>query len=140
MSLMTEYPDRRVWRLGGHEVTQLLIDYRFAFQIWWRDDASADNEATVVIGMPFVLRSGHDVHEMDPEATASVAPALMILHKPVESLSAYRNGRLVVAFANDVEIVVEKQAQHESWEARGCGILSDLQLLCSPHHGPPWSE
>jgi hypothetical protein len=136
---MTEYPDRRVWQLGGHEVTQLVIDYRFSLQIWWREDAS-DNDVTVTVGVPFVLRTTDSVQAIDPEATSSVALALSILHKPVESVIAYRNGRLRITFVDGFEIAVEKHPQYESWEAYGHGLLADLQLLCSPHEGPPWSE
>jgi hypothetical protein len=140
MGLMTEYPDRRVWRLGGHEVTRLIFDYQFAVQIWWRDESRGDSDVTVTIGVPFTIRVANREQRVDPEDTATISPALHVLHKAVETLSAFRSGRLLLRFAGGVEIAVEKHPDYEAWEASGTGLLSDVRLLCSAHEGPPWRE
>ena len=75
---------------------------------------------------------------MIPEKIDTVAAALNVLHKPVHSLTAYRDGRLVLRFADGAEILVEKDAIYESWETHGCGKLADIGMLCSGHEGSPW--
>jgi hypothetical protein len=139
MGLMIEYSDRRMWELGGHEVTRLLIDYRFALQVWWLEDA-VDHDLILTIGVPFRIRMEGRERLIDPEVTTSLASTLPVLHKRVETLTVFRDGRLVLRFCDGAEIEVEKHAQHESWEAEGSGRLSDVVMLCSPHDGPPWKE
>jgi hypothetical protein len=136
---MTEYPDRRVWDLNRHEVTYLHIDYRFAFDCWW-NVGGVDNMLSVVVDTPFVLSTGRKKIQCDPEDVPSVAPALVILHKPVLSLTAHRDGVLEIEFADDMKLVVSKDSHYESWHAWGKGELEDLQVECTPHEGPPWSE
>jgi hypothetical protein len=138
-SRLTEYTDRRVWDLGGHEVTYLHIDYRFAFDCWWCEDGE-DTNLHVTIEQPFVLRTSDAEQQCIPERVATLCVALDILHKPVVTLAAYRDGRLLVTFVDGMELLVGKSWQYESWDAIGSGELADLALLCSPHQGPPWTE
>lgn len=137
-SLMREFDDRRIWAIGGHEVTRLCVDYRVTIEIWWRDEASPDNYVTIQIGNSFVLHRGGAQIEVIPEQITTVAPVLQILHRPVESLTVYRDGRLVLRMCDGDEIVVEKDAHFESWETHGTGELADVNMLCSPHDCPPW--
>src|SRR5258707_382562 len=135
---MREFEDRRVWALGGHEITRLCLDYRFSIEIWWGEEGSPDNNVTIQIGNRFLLRRGGKPIEIDPEQIETVVPALDILHKPVDSLAAYRDGRLVLRLAGGDEILVEKDSSYESWETHGIGMLADIGMLCSPHEGSPW--
>jgi hypothetical protein len=137
-SLMQEFDDRRVWALGGHEVTRLCLDYGFTIEIWWHEEASPDNSVTIRIGNRFVLHHRGDQIEVNPEQIDTVAPALTVLHQPVESLTVYRDGRLVLRMADGDEIIVDKDAHYESWEMHGTGNLADVEMLCSPHDGSPW--
>jgi hypothetical protein len=134
-----EYPDRREWELAGHEVTRLLIDYRFTIEVWWYHER-CDHTLRLTIGAPFWdFRSGNETW-VNPEDPNTVAPALAVLHKPTQTLRAFRGGRLILTLSDGTEIVVEKDPHYEAWEASGTGDLSDVLLLCSPHEGPPWRE
>jgi hypothetical protein len=136
--LMQEFDDRRVWALGGHEITRLYLDYRFGIVIWWDEDAAPDNSVTIQIGNRFVLHRRGEEIEVNPEQIDTVAPAILILHQPVDSLAVYRDGRLVLRMINGDEIVVEKDWYYESWETDGTGKLANIKMLCSPHEGSPW--
>jgi hypothetical protein len=134
---MKEYSDRRVWSFDGHEVTCLLIDYRFEIEIWWAD-RGRDNCATFTIEAPFILR-GESEQTCDPERTDSLAPALRLLHQPVESVTAYRNGLLLLRFTDGTEVRVPKRRDgYETWQAFGSGELHDISMLCSAHDVAPW--
>jgi len=137
-SLLREFDDRRVWKLESHEVTGLHLDYRFTIDIWWGERDLAESSVSIQIGNRFLLRRCGEDFEVDPEQIDTVAPALVILHQPVESLTAYRDGRLILRMDSGDEIVVEKDSNYESWETHGTGRLAGIGMLCSPHEGSPW--
>jgi Family of unknown function (DUF6188) len=136
---MVEYPDRRVWRLDGHEVTRLLVDYAFTIVIWWRSQKS-DNSVTIVLERPFILKRVEQVKHFTPEQKDTLGPALNILHQPIESLTAFCNGRLVLRFTDTSELITEKDDSYESWNTFGSGEFAQIGMLCSPHDGPPWKK
>src|SRR6266496_4118986 len=125
-SKMIEYDDRRVWNLERHEVTYFHIDYRFAFDCWWANQ----NLLTVIIEAPFEFRYLGRTVLCQPADVNSLQEAISILHKPVTTFTAFRDGRLLVTFSDGAEIYVAKDLQYESWEAKGEGELADLALLC----------
>jgi len=135
-SKMTEYADRRVWDLEGHEVTYLHIDYRFAFDCWWAER----NQVIVTIEAPFEVRYPEKSVICQPDDVDSLKEAISILHRPLAFLGAFRDGRLLVVFSDGTEIHVAKNPHFDAWEVKGEGELADLALLCSPHSGPPWKE
>ncbi len=137
---MAEYLVRRVWNIEDHEVTYLHIDYRFAFECWWYTANRKDNRLVVTLENEFILHYADRTVVCHPEDVNSVKEAVPILHKAVSSLTAYRDGRLLVSFADGTELHVSKNREYESWEAQGDGELADVRLLCSPHEGPPWNE
>ena len=134
-SKMTEHADRRIWNLESYEVTYLHIDDRFAF-----DCLHANNQLTVVIEIPFELRRTGQTILCNPTDVNSLKEAISILHKRLNSLTAFRDGRLLLTFLDGTEISVSRDPQCESWEVRGEGELENLAFLCSPHEGPPWKE
>ena len=138
-SRLTEHGDRRVWHIGGHEVTFLHIDNRFGFDCWWCDDRG-DHQLNVSIENTFVFVDCETEHTCTPERIETIAPVLSILHRPVASLTAFANGRLEIDFVDTAQIRVSKDLQYESWEANGKGDLQDLVLRCTPHESPPWID
>ena len=97
----------------------------------------ADHHLTIARNR-FVLHRGGEQVDVNPERIESVSPALAMLHQPVDSLTAYRDGRLILRMIGGDEIVVEKDTQYESWETHGTGMLANVNMLCSPHEGSPW--
>ena len=132
---MSEYPDKRVWSLTESEVTRLCINYSFIIQIW-----NLKGDLTLAIHTTFLFRVDGREEKFDPQDGASLGPALIILHKPVETLTIFQNGFLNLRFLDGTEVVVEKNLQYESWESSGSGEFIDLGMLCSPHEGPPWRD
>jgi len=132
---MSDYPDKRVWSLTESEVTRLCINYSFVIQI-----SNLKGDLTLAIHTTFLLRVDGREEKLDPEDGASLGPALIILHKPVETLTIFQNGFLNLRFLDGTEVIVEKDLQYESWESSGSGEFSDIGMLCSPHEGPPWRD
>lgn len=133
---MIEHDDRRIWDIDGHEVTFLHVDRRFSFECVW----AGQNRLSVVIETPFTLRLSDRIVICDPEDIHSLKDALFILHKPLASLTAFRDGRLLITFSDATALEVAKHPKYDSWQAHGEGELQDLDLLCSPHPAPPWGE
>ena len=136
----SEHADHRVWDLHENEVTQLHIDFRFTLICYWPEDSGQSSSLTVVIETPFIWRQGGRDVWCNPENVETVKPLLEILHKPIASLVAFRDGRLHVVFVDGDLIILTKDPSYESWSAFGTGAMADLQLLCSPHDGSPWAE
>jgi hypothetical protein len=129
---MIEYSDRRVWNVNNQKVTFLHIDSRFAFECY--------DALSVIIETPFSIRYTDRVITCIPEDVNSVKEAVQVLHKLVSTLTAYRDGQLLITFSDGMERHVSKHQQYESWEAQGRGELQDLSLHCTGHEGPPWGQ
>ena len=122
-----EPADRLTFDLRGYEVTYLHIDYRFAFDCLKPPDKG---HLQVIVEAPFTISSGGQTRRFDPESAATLGDALLILHRSLQSLTTYRNGLLIVAFADGSQLTVEPQGPYTSWEATGTGELSDIRFLC----------
>jgi hypothetical protein len=138
VSLREEYADRREWALEHYEVNYIHLDYRFGFDLY--GFSGSDGYLKILVEVPFTLSDGDAEIRFDPEDLGTISGALKILHRPAHKVVVYRNGTLRVDFENGLNLRVEKHPQYESWEAHGQGELSDIQLLCSPHDGPPWRD
>ena len=137
-SRVTKHRDRREWALSGHAVTQLLVDTRFALVVWWKD-REVDSVGKLVIEAPFTILKGDEVHDCDPDNTGSLAPALTLFGKGVDSVAAHRDGLLQIRFVDQTELRVPKrQDGRETWETFGSGELHDLGMPCSSHDVAPW--
>ena len=117
----------RRFDLTGYEVTFLHIDYRFGFDCLAGSKRNGSLE--IVICKEFsVIRSGI-VGACNPETGSGLADALIILHKPLASLTVYRTGLLIVRFVNEMRLEVEPTGCYEAWESRGTGDLSEISFL-----------
>ena len=129
---LKEFPDKREWNLFGFTLTRLCFDYQTTLLI-----ATSQSTLTVIIETPFTLcRGSLSMVINDPQVAMLEMGAL--LHKPVSSLTAFRNGMLVIKFVEGMEIEVQKNEQYESWQTFGDGDVADIGMLCSPHEGSPW--
>jgi len=130
--------ERREWDIKGHEVTQLAFHYGFTIHVWWRDSSEVDNELFVVVETPFRLRVGSQEWACTPGDPTTMCASLQLLHKPLRRLIADSAGRLEMHFETDIELIAERDAEYEAWEATGKGELASIRLLCTAHDGPPW--
>ena len=138
-SRMRRYPDRREWDFGGHQVTRLIVDYAFGIEIWWKE-GELDSHARFTIESPFTLKIGSTEYLCDPANQPSVAPALPLMARPVQSVAAFKNGLLVISFL-DAEIRVAKRSDgYETWNSQGSGELHDINMLCSSSENTPWGD
>ena len=113
---MVQYPDCRVWILAGHEVTRLIVDYAFTIEAWWSSNENGNNSVTITIENTFTLKSDGKIMKFEPEQKETLGPALMILHRPMETLTAFRNGCLAIRFTDNSELAVEKDDSYEFME------------------------
>jgi hypothetical protein len=129
-------PGCRRWDLASYEVNYIHLDYRFGFDCSGFSDR--DGYLRVTINIPFCITGTDGSVVYDPEDTQAIGGALLILHKDVVDLTVHATGRLEVRFDGGIVLSVDKHVQYESWELHGEGELADIQMLCSPHNGPPW--
>jgi len=132
---LTEFPDRRVWDLSGYTVYWLRLSYQVCLHIA-RSPETIDpktllrhhGSVTVEIETPFTVRVGAQIDQVIPEHAASTFRVLPLLHQSAASLTAFRNGTLLLTFADGTEIEVPQDDKYESWHTWGDGELADIGM------------
>lgn len=135
---ITEFSDRRVWDLSG-TILHIRLDYQVTLVLGMpmvKDEPQST--FTVVIEQPFTLRIGRDMIRISPGMVLSVVPLLTLLQEPLVSLTAYRDGKLLILFEEGAEIELQKDNQYESWNTFGEGEFAGVEMLCSGHDSSPW--
>lgn len=132
---MIHTSDKRVVRLDGLCITQLVLDRRFAAVMW-----EAGRSLRLTIETPFQLYTENGSYTLDPNRSETLCPSLSLLHKPVDFFEANYHGECRLCFEDGTEVQVSKHETFESWEVSGSGELESVQMLCSPHAGPPWGD
>ncbi len=59
----------------------------------------------------------------------SLCPALSVLHKSIERVSAYKNGTVEVRFTDGSTLTAAPNPNYESWHITGAG---GLLIVCTP--------
>ncbi len=113
--LFIETGDYFEFPVEGDTVSRLAIDYAFTIFL-------QDTHLTVVVEQEFAYSSGSTSGIL--RAPDRLTPVLELIHKPVRSLRAFKNGRLTFAAAPDITMTVEPDANYESWHVNG-----DFNLL-----------
>jgi hypothetical protein len=127
---------RRHWTFNGYEVTRICLDYRVEFQCVHKLPNSGS--ISIIIGAPFTFWDPTGQAFCDPAESSTVGSALMVLHSPLRSLTAWADGKLEINFGTGVRVVVNKDPQYESWEVVGEGEVAEISMLCTAHDAPPW--
>ena len=130
---LIESSDEHHWVLLDHRVTQLVIDMRSLRLQTWSLDASAE----IRLSVPFTLRlpSGAE-RPMDPERTETLAPALAVLRRYVQSVTATRHGELTVELGEGYALVVRPGVRADAWEISGGGALEGMSYRARPGRAP----
>jgi hypothetical protein len=130
---LIESPDEHHWVLLDHRVTQLVVDARSLRLQTWSLDASAE----IRLSAPFTLRlpSGAE-RPLDPARTETLAPALAVLRRYVQSVTATREGELTVELGDGYAIVVRPSSRADAWELHGGGALEGMSYRAGPGRAP----
>ena len=112
---IAEHPDHWEIHLDGRGVTQCRVDHAFAINLWWLEE-----DVTIRIEQPFTLESAGRTYEFDAETRpTNLGPALGVLHKGVDRVLAWKDGRLEVFFTNGDVLTAGPHARFEAWEIDG---------------------
>jgi hypothetical protein len=146
-TLLTEFPDRRVWDLSGYAVELIQLSYQVKLfmarspgPIYPKTRLPYNHSVTVRIETAFTVRVGARIDQIIPEKVLSTVPVLPLLHQKVASLTAFRNGTLLLLFGDGTEMEVQKDDQYESWHTWGEGELADIGMDATGHAGSPWGS
>jgi hypothetical protein len=135
MTTFDDLPDRHVWTLGNHRVTQLVVELGACRVVTWTLQASVD----IRIGGRFTLRHADgEERPIDPEEPEQLAPLLTLVGRALETIVVIRRGELQLAFSDGTILAVGPHRVHEAWEVQGGGELEGMAYRCEPGGGVPW--
>src|SRR5438552_9018828 len=107
---LVEQGDHWVVPLQGKMVTRCFVDSAFGIELW-----ESDNTTTICIEGPFVLQEQEATQRLSPEQPTTLGSALSLMGKTVTAVNAYKDGCLVVHFADGSSLSVPPDAADEAW-------------------------
>ena len=110
--------------LQGKIVTRCFLDSAFGIEL-----SDRDYDITIRIEGTFRLKVLDKEYKLSPENPTALGPALSLFQKEVYSSSAYKDGKLEVAFLDENCLLVEPDTEYEAWEIVGS---SGLKVVCMP--------
>ena len=132
---LDEQPDRHVWTLHDHRVTQLVVELGAVRLATWTLHASLD----VRLGRPFTIRQADGIDRLaDPDEPEQLAPLLTLVGRWVETLTATVASELSLTFSDGTIVTARPDPRHEAWQVQGAGGLEGLAYVARPGGGPPW--
>ena len=135
MTTFDDFPDRHVWTLGNHRVTQLVVEPGASRLVTWTLQASVD----VRIGSAFTLRQADGAERtIDPDEPEQLAPLLTLVGRALETITVVRRGELSLAFSDGTILSVGPHRLYEAWGVQGGGELEGMAYRCEPGGGVPW--
>jgi len=122
---LIEESDRWLIPIQGLIVTQCRIDYAFSIVLW----ESREFSFSIRIGGEFICRVNNQEHHLHAErAPMELSPAISVLHKPIETAVAKKDGFLELMFTSDIHIIVPPDPKYEAWELSGS---KGLLMVCT---------
>jgi hypothetical protein len=121
---LVEHEKHWIVPLQGKTVTRCLVDHAFGLELWEREGTT-----TIRIEGAFIVQNQDGEHQLSPTCPTALGPALSILGKAVTVARAYKDGCLVVHFADESILSVKPDAAYEAWEITGTG---GLHVVCTP--------
>ncbi len=135
MTTFDDYPDRHVWTLGNHRVTQLVVEPGATRLVTWTLQASVD----VRIGARFALRHADgEARAIDPDEPEQLAPLLTLVGRALETMTVLRRGELVLTFSDGTILAAGPHRRYEAWHVQGGGELEGMAYRCEPGGRVPW--
>lgn len=124
-----EQDDRWILPVQGKEITRCCVDYRFSLDMY----IQANDCMTVTIETPFGLQADGQDHTLSPGGDSTLlGPALSLLHKTVQSGTAWKAGRLEIVFRDGTTLTVQPDPDYEAWEVTSAG---GGLVVCCPGGG-----
>ena len=132
---LDEFPDRHVWTLDDHRVTQLVVEVGAIRLSTWTLHASLD----LRLGAPFTLRQADGIERTrDPDQPEQLAPMLTLVGRRAESITVTVTAELMLTFSDGTVITAGSHPRYEAWQIQGGGALEGLVYVCAPGGGRPW--
>jgi hypothetical protein len=132
---LDEHPDRHVWTLHDHRVTQLVVELGATRLVTWTLNASLD----VRFGTPFTVRQADGLDRpADPDEPEQLAPLLTLVGRWMETLTVTADGELALAFSDGTVLSARPDPRYEAWQVQGGGALEGLAYVARPGGGAPW--
>jgi hypothetical protein len=114
--------------LQGKTVSRCIVDYRFGFEF-----INDGEEISVWVGSHFQLRQKAEEWDVDPEnKNTGLCRALILFGKIATRALAFSDGRLEIAFTDDIVLSVPPHPQYEAWELYGS---SGRRIISTPGGG-----
>jgi hypothetical protein len=135
MTTLDAFPDRHVWTLEQHRVTQLAVELGGCRLLTWTLEASAE----VRLGAGFTLRQADgDERAVDPDEPEQLAPLLTLVGRFLETLTILRRGDLVLTFSDGTILTAGPHQVRDAWHVQGGGALEGLAYRCDAGGSVPW--
>lgn len=118
------------WELSteGRVVTRCLVDHAFTIESW----ESEGETVSLRIESSFVLLHRGDEQALSSGNPRELGPALIALHKEIESVKAFKAGGIQVRFSDGSVLSVKPHPDFEAWELVSSG---GLRVVCNPGGG-----
>ena len=119
------------WEISVNKrpVTRCCIDDQFTIQV-------ADTEVVLEISFEGAFTctlveepDRFREYKLNAENTSSLYPALSVLHKPVELVTAHKSGDITIRFSNGMTLAATSDPDYESWHINGA---DGLKIVCTP--------
>lgn len=125
MHRLIEAHDRWEVAVSGQLISQCCFDYGIVIR-----SSGDEGQFEVRISGPFVLtETGGERIDMDPQADrVRLAPSLALFGRAVDRITAYKDGRLEIGFADYSSIIVPAKDGYEAWEVVGPGGLRIVSM------------
>jgi hypothetical protein len=114
--------------LEGKTVSRCIVDHRFGFEF-----LNDGEEISVWVGSHFQLRQQGGEWDVYPERKGSeLCKVLLLFGKIAMQAFTFSDGRLEIAFTDDVVLSVPPHPQYEAWELYGS---SGRRIISTPGGG-----
>ena len=135
MTTLDEFPDRHVWTLDHHRVTQLAVELGACRLLTWTLQASAE----VRIGAELTVRQADGIERViDPDEPEQLAPLLTLVGRSLETLTVMRRGDLLLSFSDGTIVAVGPHRRRDAWQVQGGGALEGMAYRCEAGGRVPW--
>jgi hypothetical protein len=128
--------DRHLWTFSDNDIIQLAIDPT-SLRI---SCGSIDAQLDIRLESPFLFEDAEGTQsQIDPDEPHQIAPMLSLIGVSVIHLDITSDGTMEVRFGDGSWIRAQPDPADEAWEVDGTGTLKQINYLCSPGGGSPWS-
>lgn len=119
-----EHDDRIESPRYGDSITRCYLDYRLTLEY-----LESPDELSIILETPFTVIAAGREWECEPEQPSTLTPALELLRRPTESVTAFKSGDLEVHFADGSRLWAPS---HGSFEAWAVNTSTGIKIIAQP--------